>query len=99
MGARRRTGPATQTVWDTQVTYKLKYEAALEAVHDALPQAASKPLTLALAAACDDPVGATQPFGHDDVVMRAAVTEQVLALLFIGHNLKTITVLRINYLG
>lgn len=79
--------------------YRLKYDPAADAVHEALPQAASQQLTLALAAACDDPLGATQPYGEDDHVMRMIVTEHAVAILLIGHTLKTITVLQVSYLG
>lgn len=80
-------------------TYRLKYDLAAEAVYDALPPAASEQLTLALAAACDDPLGATEPYGHDDPVMRMIVTDHVSAILMVGHNRKTLTLLQISYLG
>lgn len=79
--------------------YRLKYDAAAEAVHEAMPPAASEVLTLALADACHDPVAATEPYGEDDGVMRMLVTEQAFAVLLVGNTLKTITVLQINYLG
>ncbi|MEU9313445.1 hypothetical protein [Streptomyces sp. NPDC048256] len=79
--------------------YRLKYDPAADAVHEAMPPAASEALTLALAAACHDPASATQPYGEDEEVMRMIVTEQAFAVLLVGHTLKTITVLQINYLG
>lgn len=80
--------------------YRLKYDSAADAVHEALPQAVSEALTLALAAACHDPLGATQPYGEiEDDVMRLIDTSDVRAVLLLGHNLKTITVLQISYLG
>lgn len=79
--------------------YRLKYDPTAEAVHEAMPQAASETLTLALADACHDPIGATQPYGEDDGVMRMLITQQAFAVLLIGHTLKTVTVLQINYLG
>ncbi len=80
--------------------YRLKYDVAAEAVHEALPPAASEALTLALADACYDPIAATQPYGDvEDEVMRMIVTEHAFAVLLIGHTFKTITVLQINYLG
>ncbi|MGW2340469.1 hypothetical protein [Streptomyces sp. NPDC001661] len=79
--------------------YRLKYDIGVEAVHEALPQAASEALTLALAAACHQPLGATQPYNEvDDDVMRLIDTDQVVAVLLLGHTLKTITVLQISYL-
>ncbi|KAB1979235.1 hypothetical protein [Streptomyces triticiradicis] len=79
--------------------YRLKYDPAAEAVHEAMPAAASETLTLALADACHEPLGATEPYGEDDGVMRMIVTEQAFAVLLLGSTLKTITVLQINYLG
>ncbi|MEU1308999.1 hypothetical protein ABZ419_08880 [Streptomyces cinnamoneus] len=79
--------------------YRLKYGAAVEAVHDALPPHISEELSLALAAACDDPAAATDPYGEDDGVMRTLVTSHTASVLLIGDVMKTVTVLQINYLG
>lgn len=80
--------------------YRLKYDPGVEAVHDSLPSAASEALALAFAAACHDPIAATEPYGDvEDEVMRMVVTEQAFAVLLVGHTLKTVTVLRIPYLG
>lgn len=81
------------------MTYRLKYDPTAEAVHEAMPSAASESLTLALAAACHDPLDATEPYGEDDGVVRMLVTEQAFAVLLIGQALKTIIVLQITYLG
>lgn len=81
------------------MSYRLKYDPAAEAVHEAMPQAASEALTLALAAACQDPLDATQPYGEDDGVVRMLITEQAFAVLLIGQQTKTITVLQVTYLG
>jgi hypothetical protein len=81
------------------VQYKLKYDPAAEAVHDALPQSASEALTLALANACHDPIAATEPYGEDDGVVRMLVTEQAFAVILVGQTFKTVTVLQITYLG
>jgi hypothetical protein len=81
------------------VIYRLKYDPAAEAVHEAMPPAASEALTLALADACYDPIAATQPYGEDDGVMRMLVTEQAFAVLLVGDTFKTIIVLQVTYLG
>ncbi|KAB1979241.1 hypothetical protein [Streptomyces triticiradicis] len=81
------------------MTYRLKYDPAAEAVHEAMPATASEVLTLALADACHDPIAATEPYGEDDGVVRMIVTEHAFAVLLVGQALKTITVLQINYLG
>lgn len=79
--------------------YRLKYDPAAEAVHEAMPPAASEALTLAFANACHDPFGVTEPYGEDDGVVRMLVTGQVFAVLLVGEALKTVTVLQITYLG
>jgi hypothetical protein len=79
--------------------YRLKYDAAAEAVHDSLPADAAAELTLALAGACGDPAGGTRPYGVDDGVMRKITTRHVTAFLLLGHNLKTVTVLQIEHLA
>jgi hypothetical protein len=40
-----------------------------------------------------------KPYGEEDDVMRMLVTDHAFAVLLVGHTLKTITVLQINYLG
>ncbi|RSS59817.1 hypothetical protein [Streptomyces sp. WAC01280] len=79
--------------------YRLKYDPAAEAVHEAMPAAPSEALTLALAAACSDPIAATQPYGEDDGVIRMLITDSAFAVLLIGETLRTVTVLQINYIG
>lgn len=79
--------------------FRLKYDPAAEAVHESMPTAASEALTLALAAACHDPLAATQPYGEDDGIMRMIVTEQAFAVILAGHQTKTLTVLQVTYLG
>lgn len=79
--------------------YRLKYDPAAEAVHEAMPSVASESLTLALADACRDPIGATEPYGEDDGVVRMLITPEAFAVLLLGHTFKTITVLQITYTG
>ncbi|MER6076314.1 hypothetical protein ABT187_47920 [Streptomyces sp. NPDC001817] len=79
--------------------YRLKYDPAAEAVHESMPAAVSEELTLALANACYDPIGATQPYGEDDGVVRTLVTQHSFAVILVGETLKTITVLQVTYLG
>ncbi|MFG2291972.1 hypothetical protein [Streptomyces sp. NPDC048603] len=81
------------------MTHRLKYDPSAEAVHDSMPPGPSEALTLALDAACRDPLGATTPYGEENDVMRMAVTPHAFAVLLIGHTLKTITVLQISYIG
>ncbi|NED31054.1 hypothetical protein [Streptomyces sp. SID8499] len=79
--------------------YRLKYDPAAEAVHEAMPPAASETLTLALADACHDPYTATEPYGIDDGITRMLITPQAFAVLMIGKQEDAITILQITYLG
>ncbi|MEU4063453.1 hypothetical protein AB0F25_13630 [Streptomyces wedmorensis] len=81
----------------TTNVYRLKYDPAAEAVHEAMPATSSEALTLALAAACSDPIGATEPYGEDDGVIRMLVTDAAFAVLLVGDTLKAVTVLQISY--
>ncbi|MER5909398.1 hypothetical protein ABT124_02575 [Streptomyces sp. NPDC001982] len=81
------------------MTYRLKYGTGAEAVHDAMPPAESEYLSLALAAACEDPIGATTARGEDDGVVRMLVTEHAIAVLLVGQVTKTLTVLQLSYTG
>lgn len=66
---------------------------------DALPQPISQEVSVALAAACANPLGATTPVGEDDQIIRSIVTPHTRILLFLGQASKTIAVLAITYLG
>ncbi|MGV9427109.1 hypothetical protein ACWDO7_22835 [Streptomyces sp. NPDC003656] len=70
----------------------------MEAVHESMPAPASEALTVALADACHDPLGVTEPYGVDDGVMRILVIEEAFAVLLVGPTLKTLTVLQVTYL-
>ncbi|WP_051744729.1 hypothetical protein [Streptomyces yerevanensis] len=78
------------------MAFRLKYSASTEAVHDAMPAAESEQLSLALAAACEDPIAATEVYGEDDGVMRTIVTEHAIAVILVGHITKTLTVLQLR---
>ncbi|MEU5547933.1 hypothetical protein AB0G85_37450 [Streptomyces sioyaensis] len=64
-----------------------------------MPPDASTQLSYALASACDDPLGATEPYGEDDGIVRVLTTEHAIVVLLIGHQTKVITVLQLNYTG
>ncbi|MER6051729.1 hypothetical protein ABT168_30545 [Streptomyces sp. NPDC001793] len=78
--------------------YRLKYDPAAEAVHEALPAAASEELTLALADACTDPLGGTISYGEEDKYVRMVLGEQIAAVILVGKTLRTVTVLQVTYL-
>ncbi|MFD0378679.1 hypothetical protein [Streptomyces sp. NPDC127112] len=79
--------------------YALKLDAPAEAAWDELPPSASENLTRALAMACAHPLEATHPYGVDDKVIRQILTPEVRALLLVGRNTRTVTVLRIDPLS
>ncbi|MFI2620488.1 hypothetical protein [Streptomyces sp. NPDC018584] len=80
--------------------YRLKYDPGVEAVHDALPAEVSEQLSIALAAACADPLNATRAYNDiEDDVMRLIDTDHTRAVILLGHTFKTLTVLQISYLG
>ncbi|MFF8590002.1 hypothetical protein ACF061_00940 [Streptomyces sp. NPDC015220] len=79
--------------------YRLKYDPAAEAVHEAMPPAASEALTLALADACHDPFAVTEPWGVDDGITRMLITPQAFAVLMVGKQEDVITIFQITYLG
>ncbi|TBO57532.1 hypothetical protein EYS09_22230 [Streptomyces kasugaensis] len=75
--------------------YRLLYDPGSEAAHDALPSAASEALTLALEAACHDPLGRTLPRGEADEWNRTVLADGAVALIFISHTHKSVAVLDI----
>lgn len=79
--------------------YALRCDAVNQAVWDGLPAEASERLALALADACTDPIGATQPYGEDDGIMRTLVTGDILAVIYLGHQTKTLHIFQIDYIG
>ena len=83
------------------MSYRLKYDATAEVVHDAMPAPASErlTLTLALALACRDPLAHSVPYGEDDGVMRMIITDDALAVIYLGEIGKTLNVVQISYLG
>jgi hypothetical protein len=82
------------------MTYALRYDKTIEAVWDTLPTTASQALGDALAQACADPLGRTEPYGEDDGIMRTLVVNDVLfAVLYLGHQTRTVHLYQIDYVG
>jgi hypothetical protein len=81
------------------MTYSLQCSRIVEAVWDSLPQAVSGRLAAALARACDDPMGETEPWGIDDGVTRMLVLSDVFAVLYLEHSAKALHIYQIDYLG
>jgi hypothetical protein len=80
--------------------YALRYTKAVSAVWDSLPDGVSQALAQALVAVCEDPLGSTEPYGDDDGIMRTLVVGDLLfAVLYVGHQTRTVHIYQIDYLG
>lgn len=80
--------------------YVLRYDKVIEAVWDSLPPEASQALSEALGEVCADPLGRTDPYGEDDGVMRTLIVGDLLfAVLYLGHQSRTVHVYQIDYVG
>lgn len=75
--------------------FRLIYDPGVEHIHDHLPQAVSHALTVALDAACHDPIGHTDPRGQADEWNRQIRTDGALAMIFVSYGQKTLAVLDI----
>jgi len=80
--------------------YELRYDATIEAVWDSLPDQARDEFDRAILAACEDPFGATEPYGIDDGVTRTLVLTHTVAVLLISQApRKILRILQITHLG
>ncbi|WP_326580855.1 hypothetical protein OIE69_42655 [Actinacidiphila glaucinigra] len=80
------------------MSYRLKYDPGVEAVHDSLPPDVSDQVTEALADTCDDPIANSHPYGFEDHIMRKINTAGVSISVFVSHRDKTVSVLDISRL-
>mgnify|MGYP001585784016 CR=1 FL=1 len=80
--------------------YELRYDPTIDAVWDSLPDRARDEFDRAILAACEDPFGATEPYGIDDGVTRTLVLAHTVAVLLITQvPRKTLRILQITHLG
>jgi hypothetical protein len=79
--------------------YRLRYEADVEAVWDALPDSARHELDAALIDVCRDPYATTEPNGTDGDVQRLLILKHTATLLLLIEPGMRIRILRIRYLG
>ncbi|SCK42093.1 hypothetical protein [Streptomyces sp. WMMB 322] len=79
--------------------YKLRYRADVEAVWDALPDAARRELDLALAEVCRDPYATTEPHGKDGDVTRILKLRHTRSVLLVIEPGLRVRIISINYLG
>lgn len=64
-----------------------------------LPELARRDLALALVDAQEDPLVNSEPYGQDDGIIRTVAQGHITAVLLLGHDTRTITVLTIAYAG
>ncbi|MCX4506738.1 hypothetical protein [Streptomyces anulatus] len=64
-----------------------------------LPELARRDLALALVDAQEDPLVNSEPYGQDDGIIRTVAQGHITAVLLLGHDTRTITILTIAYAG
>ncbi|MGW8330566.1 hypothetical protein ACWGLE_22060 [Streptomyces sp. NPDC055897] len=80
--------------------YELRYDPIIEAVWDSLPEPARDRFDRAILDACQDPFGATEPYGIDDGITRTLVLSDTTAVLLISQTPRqTLRILQITHLG
>ncbi|UPZ27690.1 hypothetical protein MUK60_07560 [Streptomyces sp. LRE541] len=80
--------------------YELRYDPTIEAVWDSLPEPARDEFDRAILAACENPYGATEPYGIDDGITRTLVLDHTVAVLLVTQTPRqTVRILQITHLG
>lgn len=79
--------------------YSLRWDTEVYPAFTALPERTRHAFGAALVEAQADPVARTSPYGHDDGTMRMLMLGKVLAVLLIGDQSKSITVVQISHVG
>ncbi|RPK87153.1 hypothetical protein [Streptomyces sp. ADI98-10] len=81
------------------MTYRLHFPGDVFDTYKQLPGLARRDLALALVDAQEDPLVNSEPYGQDDGIIRTVAQGHVTAVLLLGHDTRTITVLTIAYAG
>jgi hypothetical protein len=81
------------------VTYRLNFPPDVFDTYKQLPDLARRDLALSLVDAQEDPLAHSEPYGHDDGIIRTVAQGHVAAVILIGHDTRTLTVLAIAYAG
>ncbi|WP_331740671.1 hypothetical protein OG323_38085 (plasmid) [Streptomyces cyaneofuscatus] len=81
------------------MTYRLHFPAEVFDAYKQLPELARRDLALALVDAQEDPIARSEPYGQDDGIIRTVAQGHVTAVLLLGNDTMTITVLTIAYAG
>ncbi|MFI8200449.1 hypothetical protein ACIF6K_28690 [Streptomyces sp. NPDC085942] len=64
-----------------------------------LPELARRDLALALVDAQEDSLASSEPYGQDDGIIRTVAQGHITAVLLLGHDTRTVTVLTMAYAG
>ncbi|MEU9927220.1 hypothetical protein OH828_37000 [Streptomyces anulatus] len=81
------------------MTYRLHFPGDVFDTYKQLPELARRDLALALVDAQEDPLANSEPYGQDDGIIRTVARGHITAVLLLGHDTRTITVLTIAYAG
>ncbi|EHM30921.1 hypothetical protein SPW_0697 [Streptomyces sp. W007] len=81
------------------MTYRLHFPGDVFDTYKQLPELARRDLALALVDAQEDPLVNSEPYGQDDGIIRTVAQGHITAVLLLGHDTRTITVLTIAYAG
>lgn len=81
------------------VTYRLRLDPTMHKIYAGLPVGGRRDLAVCLLDALADPIGASEPYGEDDGVMRTVARGMTAAVLLVNAATGTITVLQITYVG
>ncbi|MFD8118656.1 hypothetical protein [Streptomyces microflavus] len=81
------------------MTYRLHFPADVFDTYKQLPELARRDLALVLVDAQEDPLARSEPYGQDDGIIRTVAQGHVTAVLLLGRDTMTITVLTIAYAG
>ncbi|UPT39975.1 MULTISPECIES: hypothetical protein, partial [Streptomyces] len=79
------------------MTYRLHFPGDVFDTYKQLPELARRDLALALVDAQEDPLANSEPYGQDDGIIRTVARGHITAVLLLGHDTRTITVLTIAY--
>ncbi|MFH9685306.1 hypothetical protein ACH4RG_20535 [Streptomyces sp. NPDC021019] len=81
------------------MTYRLHFPGTVFDTYKQLPELARRDLALALVDAQEDPLANSEPYGQDDGIIRTVAQGHITAVLLLGHDTRTSTVLTVAYAG
>ncbi|MFF8387745.1 hypothetical protein ACF053_29465 [Streptomyces kanasensis] len=81
------------------MTYRLNFPDDVFDTYKQLPDRARRDLAVCLVDAQGDPLGCSEPYGHDDGTVRTVARGHVTAVILIGRDTLVLTVLAIAYAG